>query len=119
MGYVKDMEMWELGNMVYLAVATTYKMPKSKVGEVLEIIGINNAHCCFIRFNCTKWMCLQKKLLGRMLGRLKLKVEKILALSAAWRLSSSLTVRAILVGRLLRRFTCLLAGLLMVILFSN
>ena len=43
-GYVKDMEMWELGNMVYLAVATTYKMPKSKVGEVLEIIGINNEH---------------------------------------------------------------------------
>merc|ERR1719318_454525 len=30
-GYVKDMKMWELGNMVYLAVATTYNMPKSKI----------------------------------------------------------------------------------------
>ena len=36
-GYVKDMEMWKLGNMVYLAVATTYKMPMSKVGEGLAL----------------------------------------------------------------------------------
>ena len=40
-GYVKDMEMWELGNMVYLAVATTYKMPKSKVGEGLATFERN------------------------------------------------------------------------------
>ena len=38
-GYVVDMEMWELGNMVYLAVATTYNMPKSKVGEGIAFIA--------------------------------------------------------------------------------
>ena len=32
-------EMWELGNMVYLAVATTYNMPKSKVGEGMAFIA--------------------------------------------------------------------------------
>ena len=39
--------MWKLGNMVYLVVATTYKMPKSKVGERLKISGIHNLYLLF------------------------------------------------------------------------
>ena len=47
-------KMWELGNMVYLVVATTYKMPKFKVGEGLKMIGIHNVYLLFYQIQLYK-----------------------------------------------------------------
>ena len=51
---MKDVKMWELGNMVYLVVATTYKMPKFKVGEGLKMIGIHNVYLLFYQIQLYK-----------------------------------------------------------------